>query len=430
MNNSLTRRGFLGAASAAATWMATAPQARARGANEAVHLGLIGCGGRGHELLHNFLREPAARMVAVCDLHSGRMAHARAAAGGSRIKTYHDYRQLLADKDIDAVIIATTGHWHVLTTIHACQAGKDVYVEKPLGTSIVEGRAAVQAARKYNRIVQIGTQQRSWEHYQRAVEVVQSGRLGEISEVQAWDYENQSPGYGTPPDGRPPAELDWEFWLGPAPQHAYNPNRFLHHYWYFDYGGGWPLDWAVHHYDIIHWAMGVKWPAAATALGGHMALTNDSREWPDTFDGVLQYGPGPVARRGFLLRYTFRAGCRREERCHAKLFCGTEASLLLDRSGYTLQAELRNGKKVVAETFRGKGENHAEVFLRNVGSRARPLADVEEGHHSSNPGHLMNIAWRVGRQIRWDGEREMILDDPAASRLLGRSYRRPWRLEV
>ena len=166
------------------------------------------------------------------------------------------------------MIVATPGHWHVVPTIQACQAGKDVYVEKPLGTTIGEGRAAVDAARKYNRIVQIGTQQRSTEHYQRAAEIVQSGRLGEISEVKVWDYQFFYPGFGSPASCDPPPQLDWDMWVGPSPDVPYNPNRFRNHYWFFDYGGAWQLDWAVHHYDIVHWFMGVDQPVAAMAMGG------------------------------------------------------------------------------------------------------------------------------------------------------------------
>jgi predicted dehydrogenase len=434
MNHQTTRRGFLGAAAATAgAWVEARTYGAAPGANEAVRLGLIGCGGRGRQVMGNFLPLAGVRVVAVCDVHSGRRAQAREQAcrpGGSRVLTYHDYRELLANRDIDAVIVATNGHWHALPTIDACRAGKDVYVEKPLATSIAEGRACVRAARRHNRIVQIGTQQRSWEHYQRAVEIIRSGRLGEVSEVKVWDYENQSPGFGSPRDSAPPPELDWEFWLGPAPRVPYNPNRYTHHYWFFDYGGAWQLDWAVHHYDIVHWAMGVRCPTTAIASGGKLAFANDNRQWPDTFSGVLEYGPGPVARRGFLLQYDFRVGCRAGARSHAKAFYGTDASMILDRGGYTITAELRGGRRVVDQTVGGSAENHAEVFLRNVRNRRRPSADVEEGHYSSNPGHLLNIAWRVGRKIRWDAEREQVLNDPEANALVSRQYRAPWRLEV
>jgi predicted dehydrogenase len=170
--------------------------------NEMVNMALIGCGGRGRAVMREHMKVAGVRMVAVCDVNELRMLQARKEAGGGRetVRTYHDYRNLLEDSDVDAVIVATNGHWHVLPTIHACEAGKDVYVEKPLGTSIAEGRAAVDAAKRYDRIVQMGTQQRSWEHYQRAAEIIQSGKLGEISEVKVWDHDYVHPGFGSPPD--------------------------------------------------------------------------------------------------------------------------------------------------------------------------------------------------------------------------------------
>ncbi len=442
MSSHATRRSFLGTtAAAAATWAGAhtySAEARANpGPNETINMGLIGCGGQGRAVMAGHMLCPEVRVIAVCDLQEGRMADARKQAGGDKVLTYHDYHKLLDNKDIDAVIVATNGHWHVLPTIHACQAGKDVYVEKPLGTSIGEGRAAVQAARKYNRIVQLGTQQRSWPHYQQAVDVIRSGRLGEISEVKVWDFDYFYPGFGAPADCEPPQGLDWDFWLGPSPKVPFNPNRLAKHYWFFDYGGGWQVDWAVHHYDIVHWALGVKAPVAATALGGFKCFDPTNIEWPDTFVGVLDYGPGPVAQKGFLLQYTFRGGCRREQRSHGKCFFGSEASMLLDRSGYTITPERgKAGKEeTVNNTFTHNVHvtslhEHAKVFLDCIRTRKRPPADVAQGHESTVPGHLMNIAWRTGRPIRWDAEREQVVDDAEANALVTKQYRAPWRLDV
>jgi len=439
MSEKPTRRHFLGttAATAAGAWVggtAYAAEATSRpGPNETVNMALIGCGGRGRGVMREHLGVPGVRVIAVCDVNEPRMAPAQKEAGGDRVQKYTDFRKLLERKDLDAVIVGTNGHWHVLPTIAACQAGKDVYVEKPLGTSIGEGRAAVEAARKYDRIVQIGTQQASWEHYQRAAEIVRSGKLGEISEVKVWDMDYQYPGYGAPPDGDPPPGLDWDFWVGPSPKQPYNPNKIAKHYWFFDFGGGWQVDWAVHHYQIVNWYLGVTEPIAATALGGFLCFEQPcNTQWPDTFSGVCQYGPGPVAKQGFLLQYTYRGGCRREHRSHGKLFFGTEASMIIDRSGYTITAEARGGKKLgdQIDSFRGRGPNHAEVFIQNVRNHTKPFADVEVGHHATNPGHLMNIAWRVGRPIRWDGAQEQIVGDEEANALVTKQYRAPWTLEV
>jgi len=402
----------------------------ASGANDAIVIGLIGCGGRGRRVLSEFQKLPGVRVAGVADLHRGRLAQGLKQAEG-KAKTYSDYRKLLEDKSIDAVIVATNGHWHALPSIDACAAGKDVFVEKPLATSIGEGRAVVKAARKYNRIVQIGTQQRSWEHYREAVEIVRSGLLGEISAVHVWDLENQYPGYGRPADCAPPPELDWDFWVGPSPKAPYNPNRYIHHYWFFDYGGGWELDWAVHHYDIVHWAMDVYAPIAAIGTGGRFGLVDDDREWPDTFVGACEYPPGPIAKMGFLMNYTFRGVCRHTYHGarHGKSFHGTEGTLVLQRGGYQIYSEVRDKKKLIKEKDVPAGkENHAEVFLNCMRSRKRPEADVEIGHFASNPGHLMNIAMKVGRRIRWDPKAERVIDDPQADALVTKKYRKPWVL--
>ncbi len=439
MSTKSTRRTFLGATAPAAVGaglvgaraLAAAGPSQP-GPNDTIAMGLIGCGGRGRGVMAAFQKLPGVRIAGICDVHRDRLALAEKQTQG-KAKSYHDYRKLLEDKSIDAVIVATNGHWHVLPTIDACAAGKDVYVEKPLSTSIGEGRAAVNAARKHNRIVQIGTQQRSWEHYKQAVEVVQSGALGDISHVHVWDMENQFPGIGSPPDGRSPAVFDWDFWLGPSPKVPYNPNRFIHHYWFFDYAGAWQVDWAVHHYDIVHWAMGMDTPIAATGAGGHFAFPKekDNREWPDTFNGSCEYPPCPVAKNGFMMTYTFRGGCNDpiDGRHHAKAFYGTNAMLSLNRNGFEVRPQERRGKKQAKAMTVGKSrENHQEVFLEHLRARTRPAADVETGHRSTNPGHLMNIAWRVGRRIRWDPKTEHVIDDPAADALVTKKYRKPWSL--
>lgn len=441
MTGKSTRRGFLETATtAAAIGSGVLPVfgvARAAvSANETVRLGVIGCGKRGRYLIERFKEVPDAPIVSVCDVHQTNLARAREAAGGEKVKATGDFRKLLEDQEIDAVIVATPVHWHALQTIMTCAAGKDLYLEKPLGTSIGEGRAAVEAAKRFDRIVQIGTQQKSWDIYEKAVEAIRSGRLGDISHVEVFDNENNFPGYGSPPDSNPPSELDWEMWLGPAPLHAFNPNRLDHYYWYLDYGGGWVLDWAVHHYDIVQWAMDVKAPISAMAAGGKLSLEDDDREWPDTLSGVVEYGPGPVAKRGFLMQYTTRSGGKGPGRSHGKAFYGTDGSMLLDRSGFTITGELRNGKKVVMdETVTGISEDaavvqHARNFIECVKSRKQPFADIQGGHDSTNPGHLLNISWRLGRKIHWDAKAEEVIDDPQANALVTRAYRAPWSLQV
>ncbi len=398
--------------------------ARRSAPSDKVLMGFIGTGGRGRYLMTVFKSHPDVEIAAVSDLNS---RHLRAAIGisGGKAKGYHDYRKLLERKDIDAVVVATNGHWHALPAIHACQAGKDIYVEKPLALTIQEGRAVVKAARKYNRIACIGTQQRSSPHYQKAVEIIKSGLLGKIGLVEVWDVEQQLPGFGNPPDSDPPKELDWDFWVGPSPKVPYNPNRYAHHYWFWDYGGGWQCDWAVHHYDIVHWAMGRDKPVAAQASGGKLMI-DDNRELPDTFSGTVEY-PGYIMSYRSTVANTYIY----ENRWNAKIFHGTNGSMILNRAGYAIISETIGEKKVIEETrvggINGDGR-HQPAFVEAVKSRKEPPNDIENGHYSSVPGHLLNIAYRVGRKIRWDAEREIIPGDPDANRMVGRKYRAPWRL--
>ncbi len=451
MTERTTRRQFLNNAAATATatgflgFHLYPTQVSARpGPNDTIHMGLIGCGAQGSGGMRGFMKLPGVRFIAVCDVNSARLAGGRQLAGGEKVAAYHDYRQLLEDKNIDAVLVATQAHWHVPITVHACQAGKDVYVEKPLGNSIGEGHHAIQAARKYDRIVQIGTQQHSRKHYQQAVDLIQAGRLGDISEVKVWDYYNRAPGRGFPPDCEPPKELDWEFYVGPAPYRAYNPNIYYRYGydWYKLSGGGHQVAWGVHHFDIVLWAMGVSWPTKVSALGGKYAI-QDNREWPSTLSGTMEFGPGPVARHGFVLQYSMRMASRREQRAHAKCFLGTEASMLLDRSRLSVVPEVAGGKKsnpaeglinpaeeVIAKDSAEEMRAHQVAFLENVRQHVQPTANMETGHRATNLGHLLNISWQVGRTIRWDGENDQVLDDPEANALVTRPYREPWTLEV
>src|SRR5262245_46695548 len=241
------------------------------GANDQIRVGVIGCGGQANWDASDFSRQPNVKIVALCDVYEGSMRQTlkneALKLDPARTSMFKDFRRVLDDKNIDAVIIATPDHWHALTTIMACQAGKDVYVEKPLSLTIEEGRRMVTAARKHNRVVQVGTQQRSARHFQQAVQLVREGKLGKITRVETWNYENQHPrGIGNPPDEAPPNDLDWDFYLGPAPKVPYNKNRHLELFrWFWDYSGGMMTDWGVHLIDIVHWAMNVDAPMAVAA---------------------------------------------------------------------------------------------------------------------------------------------------------------------
>jgi predicted dehydrogenase len=447
-HNQSSRREFLTAtvATAASSWagarLYAAGAQAGLGPNDTINMALVGCGARGAgQVMPSFMQLPGVRMVAVCDVNTNNLAKGRAKAGGEKVAAYHDFRKLLDDKNIDAVIIATQAHWHVPIAIAACQAGKDVYLEKPLSNSIGEGRYVGEAAKKYNRIVQVGTQQHSQEHYRKAVEIVQSGRLGDISMVEVWDHTYWAPGRGFPADCDPPAELDWDFYVGPAPMQPYNPNIYYNYGydWFKLSGGGHQVAWGVHHFDIVLWAMGVKWPRAIAAMGGHFAY-RDNFEWPNTISAMLEFGPGPVAKNGFLLNYSMRMGSRRVRRSHSKCFYGTEATMVVDRSRISIAPEPKSEKIQEAPGYLlGKEEEilpaddkfrHSAVFVENIRQRKQPEVNPETARHATNVGHLINISWQAGRSIRWDGEKEQVIGDPQANALVTKPYRAPWDLKV
>jgi predicted dehydrogenase len=242
------------------------------GANDRIRLGLIGCGRQGRDNMGHFIRH-GVEVAAVCDVYEPNLQKGLAAAGG-KAKALKDFRQVLDDKDIDVVIVATPDHWHALPTVMACQAGKDVYVEKPISVAVEEGKKMVEAARKYKRVVQVGLWQRSNLHFQKAVQLVQDGLIGKVTFVRTENYSNIYPeGIGNPPDSDPPPGLDWDMWLGPAPKVPFNWNRFgVGDRWstfryFYDYANGWPGDWGVHRLDIVQWAMRVDGPHTITASG-------------------------------------------------------------------------------------------------------------------------------------------------------------------
>jgi predicted dehydrogenase len=439
MSSTVSRRKFFFAAASVPVLARVKAKA---GPNDRIRLGLIGCGARGREVfLPLYTKLSGVEVTAVCDVNSKYLAQGRELAGGERVAAYSDYRKLVEDKNVDAVLIVTNQQWHVLPMIAACRAGKDVYLEKPLGQSIGEGVVAMAAAKKYGRIIDVGTQQRSCEHYQKAVELIRAGRLGQISEVRVWDYENYFPGAGSPPDCPPPAELNWDFYVGPSAFRNYNPNMYFNYGydWFRVAGAGHQVAWGVHHFDIVLWAMGVNSPLSAYATGGNLAYV-DNHEYPNTFSATLRFGPGPVSKQGFLLQYTMRTGGRRETRSHGKCFIGTEASMILDRAGYSIVKELPAGKRPASTSALINAEEtvlpaddrskHLELFIENVRSRRQPVATVETLHYATTVGHLMNMSWQTGRSIQWDGERNQVKGDSEANGLVMRPYRAPWKLEV
>lgn len=415
------------------------------GANDRVRLALIGAGSRGNQLLSTFFQFPEFDWVGVADpddRHAGETAERVKGHAGHAVEAVRDYRRLLDRDDVDAVVVATPDHWHALPTIHACLAGKDVYVEKPVAHNVAEGQAMIRAARKHNRVVAVGTQQRSARHFQEAVEIVKSGELGKVFWAQTWNFENISPtGMGPAEDGDPPAGVDWDLWLGPAPKVPFNVNRFhLLFRWFFDYAGGMMSDWGVHLNDIVLWALNEKGPKSVSASGGIMT-TEDNRDTPDTLQVVYDFP-------GCTLTYSMRKGNGLKFNGHdyGILFCGTDGSLLLDRGGYEVIPDqvtlpygiaLTKGRReprridLKGRTTRASGDGmteHVRDFLDRLRDRGRPVCDIEICHWSTNTCHLGNIAYQLGRRLEWDAETETFPNDAEANARLSREARKGYEL--
>lgn len=401
------------------------------GANEKIVVGVVGCGDQGRANLRDFRRQPEVEIAAVCDVYDANLYQVVEMTDG-KATAYKDFRKLLERKDIDAVIISTPDHWHALPMIYACEAGKDVYVEKPLSHTIHEGRRMVEAARRHNRIVQVGTQQRSGSHFQRAVEIVRGGELGKISFVRTWNYSNQFPqGITNPPDTEPLPGLDWDAWLGPAPYVRYNRNRCLYNFrWFWDYAGGMLTDWGTHLIDIVHWAMDIDAPAAVFAVGAKNYI-QDNRETPDNLEVLYEYP-------GFMMNYSNRILNSHgiDGRSYGIQFQGTRGTLFVDRSGFEFTPEPQRvgdeSAPPTAKAFKGEGSAqhlpHVRNFLDCVKSRQRPASDIEIGHRSTSAALLGNIALKVKQRIEWNGKNEQIAGNIEANKLLSKQYRGPWKL--
>ncbi len=452
----MKRRAFLAHAAKAAAFSTTALSSRrVLGANEKVRVALIGCGGRGQHVAKLMNQVEGVEFVGACDVYD---LNARSAQQwmGADAKCYKDFRKVLENKGVDAVLVGTPDHWHAIPTVLACEAGKDVYVEKPLAHNIREGRAMVDAARKYNRIVQAGTQQRSAPHYREVQRIVQSGELGEVRYVRIWNYVNMFPyGIGNVPDSSPPAGLDWDFYLGPAPKVTFNKNRFLRYFrWFWDYAGGWITDFGTHRLDTVQQIMGVEAPLSVAATGNRFTLKDDG-QMPDVLQVTYEYpgfvlsyetlnmnGHGLGGRTAGMSYYSMRGT---EDRPHGEAFYGTNGALFCDRIGFEIYPEpkayasqdLYQARGSKPEGFRMERRQlqakdatdlHVKNFIECLRSREKPAADIEIGHRSTTIPHLGNIAYKTKKKLIWDAAKEDFKDTPEASQLLGREARKPWDL--
>ncbi len=336
-NTSMTRRHFLKTTAVASAsvgpWLAASGKAAP---SERVRIAFIGCGGRAKQIMPMFQSSPNAEVVAVSDVIEPRMDEAvKLLSKGPNPQTPERvlfYERILERKDVDAVVIATTQHWHGLPHIQACQAGKHIFVEKPLSHTVVEGRAMVDAAKKSGVITMMGTQQRAGPHYQKAVELVRSGRLGKVALVDCWNYHNTGQRVGRANDSEPPKGYHWDRWLGPAPWVPFNPGR-LNNSWWFDYAGGMLTNWAIHHIDIILWAMQAWSPEAVVCSGGKYVV-DDMADTPDTIEAAWEFP-------GWAMHYQYRGfnnyhSVQGRPNHHGICFHGNKATMVLDRFGYQI----------------------------------------------------------------------------------------------
>ncbi len=430
--NGQTRRQFLKQSTTAVggaglTWALTPGLlAQSSGANDRVVFALIGCGTMGRENMRHFLRlnQPVA---AVCDVDATHLEAAAAEvvqAGQPAPKQFKDFRQVLAQKDIDAVIIGTPDHWHALIFIAACEAGKDIYCEKPISHNLVEAKAMLAAARHFRRVVQIGTWQRSMKHFQDAIAFVRSGTLGTINLCRAWmcfyrpDIGRQTP--QTPPPG-----LDWDFWLGPSPVRPYQPNRCHENWrWFYETGGSLMTDWGVHMIDIVLLAMQESDPTFVVAAGGKLA-THDDRNTPDTLDVTYRFPK-------WLLTWEHRFNNTRGldgGRDHGAEFIGDHGSFIVDRVGYHFYPYPPDypGPPAVAWAE----STHWQNFLDCVKSRNPPHSDIESMAKTTMVCHLGNIAFQSGKVVEWDAGKQDVARPHEVQHCLcyERPYRKPWHLK-
>jgi predicted dehydrogenase len=433
------RREFLKttAGAGAATAFAVLPASRGAGPNERVFLGVMGTGGRGTYLATAFARRPDAEVAWVCDADARRLAQAQKAVAAAQARApqaVQDFRRMLEDRRIDAVINATPDHWHALGTILACQAGKDVYVEKPLCHNLWEGRQMVKAARKYERVVQLGTQSRSAAYTRAAAEYVRAGKLGDLHLVRVFNMMEHPP-MALGPDQDPPPELDYELWCGPAAKPPYNPRRSWLNVAEYSCGPI-PGD-AVHQLDLARWVLGdPPAPRSVSHAGGILAL-KDGRDTPDTQTATFDYSTFTLVFEASLwtpyLTKTPMA-LRDQDRFPNWPFNGTRIELLgtqgfmyVGRHGDGWQAFDAKGELAASRYGRQGDKEHQDNFIACVRSRQKPNADVEIGHQSTLLCHLANIAWRTGnRTLAFDRATETFPDAPEANRHLKRTYRAPW----
>jgi predicted dehydrogenase len=452
MSSQVSRRDFSRAAlTATAAGSIAAPSASGRvlGANDRVTVGCIGAGNRGVQVMNAFCAHKDAQIVALSDVYEpylqgkydqidprfkdlGKRIPTRQPEFGGPVERVKDYRRLLDRKDVDAVIVATPDHWHAIQMTMACAAGKDVYSEKPLSATVREGRRMVEAARKHDRVVQVGLQRRSSGLYMKLAELVQSGALGKITGARACYASNMAPGgIGLSPDSNPPEGLDWDLWLGPRPSRPFNEEILPYKFRWWSLYSSQMANWGVHYFDAMRWIVGERAPTSLSAHGGVFAV-KDARTIPDTAEVIFELPSGMLMTFG-----TYEAsGHTGLKSCEIELR-GTLGTAFVNSNRFEIVPE-RGGafqdptprRKPLVETSKDLNEDldraHARNFLDCVKSRQRPNSDVEEGHRSTTFALLANIALATRARLDWNADTERFTNNNRANELLDYEYRSPW----
>jgi predicted dehydrogenase len=436
-----SRRGFVTAAGATAL-----SYSRILGANDRVRMGYIGVGNRGDQVHDAFLEWADQETVAVCDLREDYMDLAVKESRATPRK-YDDYRKLLNDKGVDAVVIATPDHWHALMFIDACRAGKDVYCEKPLSLTVYEGRRMVQAAEETRRVVQVGLNRRSSAFLQEAAEFVRAGGIGQVTMARSYHLVNEWPlGIGPASPRNPPSEEEWEKWLGPAPKVPYDKNRMYYRFrWFYHYSGGQVTNFGVHYMDVLRWCLGKEAPLAVTGMGGKYAV-EDNREVPDTAEILWDFGGTMTFSQ---INCNAADGNLKGSEMELR---GTKGTMYIDMGRWDVVPENNasleipartpldrasekswpRSRKPAMEERHGKGSidpaPHARNFLDCIRSRKQTNCDTLTGHLSTAATLIGNVALRTRSHLEWDAKAERFPNNAAANQWLSYQYRAPYKL--
>jgi len=437
MNEPRARRPFLGTGAMPAMGIGLA--ARAAGAegpppSDTVRMGFIGVGPRGGSLLRTLYARPEVYVTAICDVSQPKLAAAVKRCGG-RPKAHTDFRRLLDQKDVDAVVIATPPHWHAIMAVRAAQAGKDFYIEKPMTLYVAESQAIVAAARRYGRITQVGTQIHAGANYRRVVEIVRSGVLGHVNVVRTFLTSSEGRrGAGRSANAPPPSNLDWEMWVGPGPMRPYNPaitrGAGAGHCWFMDYSGGWIPGMAPHIVDLPVWALDLPLPNHVSCAGGRFII-NDCGDVPDVQEALFRYPDGVMTwMMDISNAYGFdshgKGGPGRRLGIyfhgeHATLFANYGTCKIVPEAGPNAQLPLPGPSLPPTP-------GHDAEWLQCIRTRQQPSCNVAYHHRVNVPLCLANLAYKLGRSVEFDPEKETIVGDDEAARLLAPTYREPWTL--